>query len=169
MTDRTTDSTSFLDVMGALERQTALAAEAWDTAQEEIDAARERHGETEQGPLWNAFLLLQPSDVLESAPRLYRAHVRELLERVATRQDTRPATGAELLAAVSAGSVQVPLPPSALCLAARLTAQLPPGDTLPVDAEVLDVEGYERLFGAEADEHARRLGAMLHQDWRTQG
>ncbi|MER5352531.1 hypothetical protein ABT093_19640 [Kitasatospora sp. NPDC002551] len=154
--------------MGALARQAAPAAEGWELAEEEISAARERHGETERGPLWNAFLLLQPSDVLESAPLLYRAHVRELLERVAAREDTRPATSAELLAALSAGSVQVPLSPSAVCLAARLVARLPPGDTLPVDVEVLDIEGYERLFGAEADEHARQLGVMLHQDWRAQ-
>ena len=167
MTDRKSDTTWFADAVGALAQQTAPAADAWDVAEEEIAAARQRHGETEQGPIWGAFPLLQHTGPLEKAPSLYRAHVRELLERVAARQDTRPATDAELLAALTASSVKVPLSPSAACLAARLLARPPAGETLPVDAEVLDVEGNERLFGSEADEHARQLQAMLAQDWRT--
>ncbi|MFJ9167336.1 hypothetical protein ACIRPK_23735 [Kitasatospora sp. NPDC101801] len=137
--------------------------------EEEIAAARERHGEKEQGAIWNAFLLMQHTEPLESAPRLYRAHVRELLERVATGQDTRPATDAELLASVSAGSVQGPLGPAAACLAMRLLARLPAGDTLPLDTEPRVVEDYERVHGSEADKMAEDLRAILTQAWRIPG
>ncbi|MFD5610469.1 hypothetical protein [Kitasatospora sp. NPDC127060] len=171
MTDHLVDTVWLTRTLGAMADPKARTvddtADAWELVEAEIAAARKRHGETERGPIWGAFLLLQHTPPLEKVPRLYRAHVREVLDRVATGQDTRPATDAELLAALSASSVQVPLSPSAACLVARLLARLPSGETLPIAAEVLDVEGYERLFAGEADAHARQLQARLTRHWRT--
>lgn len=50
-------------------------------------------------------LLLRPPVI--QADALYRAHVRELVERVANEQDTRPVTRAELLAMMSEMTLQV--------------------------------------------------------------
>ncbi|MEV7123961.1 hypothetical protein [Kitasatospora griseola] len=156
----------FTQTLGNALAPAALAADSWTVAEEEIAAARERHGERDRGPIWGAFLLLQHTEPLEHAPSLYRAHVRELLDRVAAGRDTRPATDAELLASLSAGSVQVPAGPGALCLAARLIARLP-ADALPPGLRADDVEYYERVHSQDADTVARGLQAILTQRWRA--
>src|SRR5437016_3464821 len=69
-----------------------------DWAEDEISKAQQRHPECAD-VLYHAFRLLTPSPIPQQASPaefVYRSHCRELLERVASGQDTRPATDAEI-------------------------------------------------------------------------
>jgi hypothetical protein len=77
-------------------------------AETEILAAKKRHPSAAPR-LHAAFAICAPPGALRPlAEQVYRAHVRELLERVAAGQDTRPGTDAEVLAAMSQGSLVAP-------------------------------------------------------------
>jgi len=70
-------------------------------AEEEIAAAIQRYPQ-QAVALWDQFKMLSPSAALSRlTSQVYRAHCRELLERVAAGEDTRPATLAEILVTVS--------------------------------------------------------------------
>lgn len=78
-------------------------------AEEEIEAAQSRYP-LRKAEVWSAFLLLQPPPVLEEYPdHLYRAHCREILNRVATGGDPRWATDAEMLAGFCEALARAPL------------------------------------------------------------
>ena len=94
---------------------------------------------------------------------MYRSHCRELLDRVAAGEDTRPGTTAECWGALRETSLRVPLSTSAAGLYARTwrLAQLPPG-------ELADASGhYEALQGPLIDEHEAWLRTKLRQPWRV--
>lgn len=93
-----------------------------EVAEEEILAAQRRHRErppqrddtgkitSRKGPLWRAFRLLRPTGAMDSkAEFVYRAHCRDLLDRVARGQDTRPATDVEMVVALCQVGLAVPM------------------------------------------------------------
>jgi len=96
------------DVMAALTRvgdqmQRIILAEG------EIRAAQQRHPEA-ANRINRAFMLCAKGSVALRAPeRAFLLHVRELLDRVAAREDTRPATDGELIAVFSMASQVCPL------------------------------------------------------------
>jgi hypothetical protein len=150
-----------------------LNAMAW--ADEEIIAAQRRHPATAGHTTDNttdtiaerigaSFALLRPTHpLMERNDRLYRAHCKELLDRVAVGADTRPGTAAECCVALSQVSLQVPLSTSAAGLYARMwrLAGLPP--VALADA----AEHYEALEGSAIDDHEAWLRQKLRQDWRS--
>lgn len=79
-------------------------------AEDEI-AAAERAYPTEAARIHQCFLPLQPSPVISVLmnERIYRAHVRELLHRVAERKPLTTATFAELCILFSYASLAAPL------------------------------------------------------------
>ena len=85
---------------------------AMEIAEEEITAAKERHPLASTA-IHEAFRFLCPNDLLRGAgDRLYSAHCRELLDRVAVdpqRPDLSEPTAAELCAALSQLSLGGPL------------------------------------------------------------
>ena len=115
----TAQQLAFADVMAPTEHPDAAGflAGVWgrtldlmEVAEEEIEAARQRAGETERGPLWGAYMLLSPPRDLRPYPdALYRAHCREILARVAAGSDTRPATFAQIAAMCERSSQDAPL------------------------------------------------------------
>lgn len=130
-------------------------------AEEEISKAQARHGEQGKGPIWRSFRLLTPTHDRMSSELLYRSHCHELLERSATGQDTRPATDAEILAALVETSLAVPLSSSAACLYFRLVNRSVPELTRAMEPAA-DLTAYEEVHGRQADEHEsdfrRKLG-----------
>jgi len=97
---------------------------AIEVAEEEIAAFRRQHPEKDR-ELWNSFMALKITPPLrEKSLRLYRAHCRELLERVVAGQDLRPGTNAEILAVLSNASLVAPLTHQAAVLAFRLADEL---------------------------------------------
>ena len=107
-----------------------------DIAEQEIAAAQERHPE-KAGLLWECFALCKPPSLLDGkADVMYRAHCRELLERVATGEDVAEPTDAELTAAFSVVSLVTPLTDAATFAYVQLFQSV--FDDIPPDlAEVM--------------------------------
>jgi hypothetical protein len=131
-------------------------------AEEEIAAAQHRHPEA-SARIWRAFLALRSTHPWMSTEMVYRAHCRELLERVAHAQDTRPGTAAECCLALAETSLRVPLRTSAVGLYARMWHQ---GGLTPT-ALATASSHYEAIAGSRIDELETWLRATLGQSWRV--
>ena len=142
------------------ELQPLFAAMAW--ADEEIEAAQHRHPAATD-LIGDSFVLLRPTQPLMRTEAVYRAHCRELIDRVAGGEDTRPGTAAECCAALSEASLRAPLRSSAVGLYARMwrAAGLPPTALTDVS------DHYEALDGSLIDSHETWLRRRLRQDWRV--
>jgi len=137
-------------------------------ADEEIEAAQLRHCERDRGPLWNSFRLLKPTHDRAWPELVYRAHCRELLDRVAAGIDTRPATDAEKISVLSTASQSAPLNSGAETLYLRIGTRLFP-DIFDGIGDVLDVQAYEKIHGSRADDYEAQLTRKLSQPWRRIG
>lgn len=92
-----------------LTREFAGIFEMMEAAEEEIAEAIDRHPKKREA-IWNSFTILRPSEIIRDlGMQIYRAHCKELLERVANGMDTRPGTEAEVLGAISNLSMATPL------------------------------------------------------------
>lgn len=158
------DAALFDDVLGLID--SVLDRCMW--AEDEIEAAQRRHGERDRGPLWNSFRLLKPTHERAWPELVYRAHCRELLDRVAAGVDTRPATDAEKISVLSAASQTAPLNSGAETLYLRIGSRLFPGIFESI-GDVLDVQAYEKVHGSRADDYEAQLVRKLDQSWRKIG
>jgi hypothetical protein len=150
------------ELLTKTERATQGVLDTIELAEEEISAAQRRHPAASDR-IWRNFRLLQPpADGLTRNDLVYRAHCRELLDRVAADADTRPGTAAECCLALCEVSLRVPLNTGAAGLYSRMwrLAGLPP--VVLADAGV----HYEALEGALIDEQEAMLRRRLQQPWR---
>ncbi|WP_370112931.1 hypothetical protein [Streptacidiphilus sp. MAP12-33] len=156
-----------------LHQETASVLAVFGWAEEEIEKAQRRHGETGRGPIWRAgFSLARPAlDRTRTSEMLYRSHAAELLDRLATGEDTRPATTAEMIAALMETALGAPLTPSAFCLTMRLFLRAFPQTAVSLftDTNTLDPAAYKNVHGAKADEHEAELRRKLTQNSRMPG
>lgn len=136
--------------------------------EDEIEAALLRHDERGRGPLWNSFRILRPTQERPWPELVYRAHCRELFERVAAGIDTSPATEAEKFAVLSAASQVAPLDTGAVTLYLRIGARMFP-EIFDGICDVLDVDAYEKVHGSLADDYEAQLTRKLAQPWRKIG
>lgn len=133
---------------GAIE----TAFQCMEFAEEEIAAAKTRHP-LDGDLIHRAFSVLCPSEPLRTAgEKLYRAHCQELIERIREGRDTRAATKAELIAVLSALSLQAPLDRSTSFLYWELFGALFPRaaetlreETGPVAADAFDKDQAREL------------------------
>ncbi|TDD49011.1 hypothetical protein [Saccharopolyspora elongata] len=146
-------------------------------ADEEIENARARHPQ-HADKLWHSNMLLTPNPGLESMKKefVFRAHCRELLDRVAAGEDTRPGTAAEICCAMSDTSLLSPLTSAASGLYARMwrAAGFPELDEVTEAShhhEALEkaaIDGHEQDARRELAIPDRRLGDIecdgLHND-----
>jgi hypothetical protein len=132
-------------------------------AKDEIEHAQARHPDQADG-LFHAFGLLRPPPGMPDVEFVYRGHARELLERVAAGEDTRPATAAEVCLVCSESSLQTLPTSAAIGLYCRMWAQAFPGQQQP-GGEAL--EYYEALHRLEIDDLERRVrrGAAVPGRW----
>jgi hypothetical protein len=133
--------------------------ERMDWAEDEITAAQKRHpGKADL--IYHGFKLLNPTHELLStgAEFVYRAHCRELLERVAAGQDTRPGTAAEVACQCYDASLVCPLTDTAAGLYARMWQQAFPGQGDQWDASL---GHYEGLHAAQIDDLEREARRKL--------
>lgn len=113
-----------------------------EVAEEEIAQAKGRSPEHAE-KLHGGFAVLCPSEPLRGiGENLYRAHCRELLDRVREGHDTRAATGAEVVAVLSALSLQAPLDRPATFLYWQLFSALFPTESTALRAKVGSVAAY---------------------------
>lgn len=142
-----------------------LSFDLMEWAQDEIESAQQRHGETGEGPLFRTFpLLALPAEAGFELEPVYRAHCAELLDRVAAHKDLAPATDAEIIIALKSVSMIRPLNTASVTLYMRVFARRLPAmwekasgqliyqqlDLNPHEAE-LSLEAYESVHGRQAD------------------
>jgi len=133
-------------------------ASAWvDFAEDEIEQAAARHPGASDD-LYHAFCLLLPAIEVSAwgTEFVYRAHCRELLERVATGEDTRPGTTVECLLAMAEVSKRIPLNGTAAGLYFRLWARAFPEHELSDRGEY-----YEALYKESIDKTEQELRRKL--------
>jgi hypothetical protein len=104
-----------------------------DILETETQAAIERHGLSKALDLDNCFSMIGVEPFCDFNPALYRAHVIELLERVAAEEDTRPATAAEIFLGLTV-SLQH-LSPEQMILAFHLFPKVAPALVAKMERE----------------------------------
>lgn len=120
---------------------------AW--AEDELSRATKRHP-AEGDALYHAFRLLRPHHDLMATEFVYRSHCREILERVAHQEDTRPGTAAEVCCLCHDASQVAPLTTPAAGLYFRMWAVAFPDN--PAHGGVDNLSHYEALEGPAIDD-----------------
>lgn len=153
MTELTVNDPSVRSVLGdGLSHLLVSTFDLMDWAEDEIEKAQERHPECADA-LYHSFRLLTPSTILQKvrpAEFAYRSHCRELLERVAKSEDTRPATDAEVVCLYAEASQITPLNTAATGLYMRTWNRAFPG-TRNAFREIDDAGHYEAIAGSSTD------------------
>ncbi|MGW5315470.1 hypothetical protein [Nocardia thailandica] len=141
---------------------TTLRQQDW--AEEEIQRAQNRHPDVAD-VLHHSFSLLSATEDRMATEFVYRAHARELLERVATGVSTKPGTSVEVVLSLMRASLVTPLNTTAFGLYARMWhhAGLPAVDGL--DEEVC--AHYEALNASRIDEFEAIARRKLAQPSRV--
>lgn len=125
------------------------ALQRMDWADDEIDQAISRHP-AEADTLFHSFGLLQATDLRRMGTEfVYRSHCREILERVARGEDTRPGTAVEVICMLGEVSQVIKPPPSGMGLYYRMWAQAFPGRPNPGGD---NLSHYEALCGSAIDD-----------------
>lgn len=155
------------ELLAAVQDSVRGPLEQVDVAESMIDVAVHAHP-AHADVLWHSFVLLRPTCERMNTDFVYRAHVRELLERVRAGQDTRSGTAAELCAALSEASQRAPLRASAFGLYTRMWRQ-----AFADDARLVHVmpagEHYEAIAGSQIDdlEFTARAAIGRRVPWRS--
>lgn len=150
------------DIFAELQNDLGVIFTAIEWAEDEIAHAQQRHpGKPE---MWATFHLLLPTHDLMCTELVYRAHCRELLERAAAGEDTRPATDAEIALACAGASELAPLTPAATGLYFRVWSRAFPSYAVVDD----QARGHhEALHGSQIDRLETVTRRKARQDWRT--
>lgn len=161
------DDPRVADLLGAsLSRVMAGVFASVEIAEEEIARARDGAEWDSDDPLWQSFKLMRPTHDLMTTEFVYRAHCRELLERVRAGEDTRPGTDAEISLLISDGSQRTPLHGDVVALQMRIFARAYPEQAQEVFD---DLSPYEHVHGQGADEWESKLRDKCRQGWRRLG
>ena len=143
-------------------------------AEDEIAQARTRHPE-QADTLYHSFSLLSGGEASArmGVEAVFRAHAREILERVAAGEDTRPGTAVEVVIGLLAAAERAPLSHEGFGLCARLwiAAGLPDHDEFADKLDHIEALHAPRLDSEEADarracrDDSRRLGRIECDGW----
>ncbi len=135
-----------------------LYLDCLDWEEDEIQAAMRRHPRAAD-TLWHSNMLLCPNDNGRLTTEwVFRSHCRELLERVAAGEDTRPATDAEICCMTLAIATRTPIRSTASAMHMRLWHRAFPGKPILRDDEIT---GYETVRGTKMDDLERETRAKL--------
>lgn len=139
----------------------AQCFEQMEWAEDEITKAQRRHrGQADL--MYHGFKLLTPTHELMGTRFVYESHCRELLDRLAAGQDTRPATWAEVACQLCDASNVAPLTETAAGLYARAWQAA----GFPDDVWEGSREHYESLRGTLIDDLERETRRKLAKDDR---
>ncbi|SDP96402.1 hypothetical protein SAMN04487905_12024 [Actinopolyspora xinjiangensis] len=108
-----------------LETTSAACAPVFDQmawCEDEIQAAQRRHPHAAD-TLYHSWTLLHPTTARMSTEFVYRSHGREILERVAAGEDTRPGSAAEIVIALCEVAKTTPITTAAEGVLFRLWAE----------------------------------------------
>ncbi|WP_433259309.1 hypothetical protein ACQPYK_49815 (plasmid) [Streptosporangium sp. CA-135522] len=143
-------------------------SEQWGWAEDEIQQAMKRHPWAAD-TIWHSFALLRATQPLMRYERPYRAHCRELLDRVAASLDTRPGTAAEMCCVASAISKITPMNSSGFGTYMRALTQAFPDLVADLDVTSDRLSHHEALNGERIDDLEGQLRRRLTVDDRTLG
>jgi hypothetical protein len=137
--------------------ESAFARIEW--AEDEIEKAGREHP-ADADRIWHSFQLLEPQHALMRTEMVYRAHCREILDRVVAGEDTRPGTAAECCCACCETSHVAPLNLAGVGLYLRMwqAAGFPEIDAVG--------EHYEAITQDAINAHERTLRRRLSVDRR---
>jgi hypothetical protein len=153
------------DIVNQTSLQLGPIFEQMGWAEDEIEQAQYRHPD-QAALLWTTFRLMVPTQDLMRTEFVYRSHCRELLERAARGQDTRPGTAAELVIVCCHTSQLAPLNTTGAGLYMRMWGKAFPDQ--PAFEDVADrLDHYEALKGEVMDEQEATMRQKLVQPWRT--
>ena len=165
--DSTTASAA--DILGEVTQSLDGIFERMAWAEDEIARAQARHPE-HADKLFHSFSLLSGAQGSErmGMEAVYRAHARELLERVAVGEDTRPGTAVEVIIGLLAAATVAPLSHAGFALCARLwiLAGLPDHEEFTDKLQHLEALHADRTDREETDARRacrsddRKLGAI---------
>ncbi len=137
-------------------RAIADAFRRMSIAEEEICAAKARHRRS-AGRLHTAFrYLCPPAALMGLDDRIYRAYCREILDRVAARENLKLGTAAEVIAALSRASLTAPPSRVELLLYSELFDRL-----FPTESTALLTDRWPSEPDACEREEMRRLEQRL--------
>jgi hypothetical protein len=139
------------ELLARVQAEVTGAGALVDVAEDEIGQAAARHPQAADD-LFHAFGLLLPAFEARAwgTEFVLRAHCRELLERVAAGEDTRPGTNAECLLAIAQVAMEVPLNGAAAGFYLRMWSGAFPDHELAGHGQ-----HYEALHGAAIDDIER--------------
>jgi len=151
------DALSQVVARARAETEAGFAAVEW--REDEIALAVARHPAAGDD-LFHANRIVVPSIATAAwdAEFIFRGHVRELLERVASGQDTRPAAAAECSIAMARVAMAIPLHGAAAGFYLRMWQQAFPGHP---DGDQSLTAHYERAHGQGIDRHERYVCRRL--------
>ncbi|SDD55672.1 hypothetical protein [Actinokineospora iranica] len=141
--------------------------ECMEWGEDEIVAARARFPQAAD-LLFHSFTLLRPGDNLtrSSTEFVYRSHCRELLDRVASGEDTRTATAAEICCVVGQVSKEIKLTSAAFGLYTRMWIKA----GFPYLQEFTEVSGhYEAVLRTTIDDYESDARSKLADPERVLG
>ncbi len=172
MSTTTTDTAA--EILASFEQSFGAIFDRIGWAEDEIAQAASRHPERADA-IYHSFSLLSGGDAAErmSVEAVYRAHAREILERIAHGQDTRPGTAVEVVIGLLAAAERAPLSHEGFGLCARLwaVAGLPDHDGFAGKLEHIEALHAARIDAEEADarracrDDARKLGRIECDGW----
>lgn len=155
--------TGLAELLAEAEGLMASAFAPVEWAEDEIAQACRRHpGSADL--LYHGFGLMPPGAF--PVEFVYRGHARELLERIAAGQDTRPATAAEVCLVCAKTSQLAPFHTSGVGLYMRMWAQAFPGHPVH-DGQDDDQVHYEALRSSQIDELEALVRRRAAQPWRV--
>lgn len=133
--------------------------------EDEISRAQQRHPNAAD-TLHHSFMLIRPTDDRGmNIEFVYRGHCRELLDRIARGEDTRPATAAEVVIAMCEGAKAAPLTATGYGLVFRMWVE-----AFPEQQELTnDREHREKLHGSSIDDAEADTRAKLAVPGRVLG
>jgi len=139
------------ELLARVQEEVTGAAALVDIAEDEIERAAARHPQAADD-LFHCFRLLLPAFEARAwgTEFVLRAHCRELLERVASGEDTRPGTNAECLLAIAQVAMEVPLNGAAAGFYLRMWSAAFPGHELGDRGQ-----HYEALYKGAIDDIER--------------
>ncbi len=156
------DASDVFEYLG-LGETTRRTFELMDVAEEVIALRKEQHPDMKQ-EIDRAFGILSPGHLISFSHDLYRIHCRELLDRVVSGGDTRQATDAEKMAAMSEASLRTPMSDGFTATYWKILSRRFP-DLCAVGSEILEVP--RESYPGQTEEIESELNRKLFQKSRV--
>ena len=130
------------DILKSINDELGPIFEQMEWAEDAIRKAQRRHP-SQKSAIWHSFNLLRDNTGRMTTETVYAAHAREILDRVARNEDTRPATNVEIVIGLLRTAEISPLTHEGFALLSRCWKAA----NLPANPELTDsADHYEAIM-----------------------